>query len=302
MIKPRKTAIGVLCAIGCEIFFGLSYLFTKTATETAGAFALLGWRFLVAFVVMSLCVASGAVKIKLKGKPIKPLLLVALFNPCIYFIGETIGISRTTASESGAFLACIPVASLLASALLLKSKPTRIQLIGILITLLGVLTTVFAVGATSSLSVVGYALLLVAVLSYALYSVFVEKAAAYTGAEITYVMLIVGAVVFGAIAVLEALANGGLGELAALPFRNADFLVTILYQGVGCSILAFFMSNVAIARIGVNRASSFIGVSTVVSIAAGALLLKETFTAWQIIGAVVIILGVYTANVKKAAA
>ncbi|KIR03691.1 hypothetical protein P261_02506 [Lachnospiraceae bacterium TWA4] len=42
--------------------------------------------------------------------------------------------------------------------------------------------------------------------------------------------------------------------------------------------------------------SSFIGVATVVSIVAGALLLKEPFSVYQIIGAVIIIIGVYTAN------
>ena len=66
----------------------------------------------------------------------KPLLLVALFSPCIYFIAETIGISNTTSSESGVFLACIPVISLIASTLILKKKPAKIQVAGISITLI----------------------------------------------------------------------------------------------------------------------------------------------------------------------
>lgn len=300
-MKKNDIILGSLCALGCEALFGLSYIFTKQATQQAGAFALLGWRFFVAVVIMSLLVLFGVIKINLKCKPIKPLLLVALFSPCIYFIGETIGISHTTASESGVFLACIPVASLVASTLIIRKKPSKIQIVGILITLIGVIITVFAVGATSSLSVVGYAFLLIAVLSYALYSVFVEKAADYTGAEVTYIMLVVGAIVFVTIAVCEALYKGTVGELVALPFQNSDFLIAVLYQGIGCSILAFFLSNVAIAKIGVNRTSSFIGIATVVSIIAGALLLKETFTVMQIIGAVVIIIGVYTANTKKKA-
>lgn len=67
------------------------------------------------------------------------------------------------------------------------------------------------------------------------------------------------------------------GSLCALCCETL-FGMAVLYQGVGCSVLAFFLSNVAIARIGVNRTASFIGVSTVVSIAAGALLLGERFT------------------------
>lgn len=298
IIKTNDLVTGSLCALGCETLYGLSYIFTKSATESASAFALLGWRFFIAFIVMSVCATCGVIKINLKGKSLRPLLLVALFSPCIYFIGETVGISHTTASESGVFLACIPVASLIASTLILKKKPTRQQVLGILITLAGVIMTVLAVGVSSSLSPVGYGFLLIGVISYALYTVFVDRASEYSGAEITYVMLIAGAVVFVIFALMESILQGTVYELIALPFHNPSFLAAILYQGIGCSVLAFFLSNVAIAKIGVNRTSSFIGVATVVSIVAGALLLRESFTIGQIIGAVIIIVGVYAANAR----
>ena len=130
------------------------------------------------------------------------------------------------------------------------------------------MTTVIAVGISSSLSPMGYAALMLAVAAYALYSVFVDLASDYTGAEITYAMLL----------------SGG-------AFRTA-----VLYQGVGCSVAAFFLSNAAIAKIGVNKTSSFIGVSTIVSILAGALALGEPLHIGQIVGAAVIVAGVYTAN------
>jgi len=78
-----------------------------------------------------------------------------------------------------------------------------------------------------------------------------------------------------------------------LPFKNSSFLIAIFYQGVGCSVLAFFLYNVAIAKIGVNRTSSFVGVSTVVSIIAGVLLLGENFSAYQLIGVIIIIIGAF---------
>lgn len=294
--EQNNLIIGCLCALGCETIFGLSYIFTKKATSLASEFSLLGWRFFIAALIMSILIMIGFIKVNIKGKPIKPLIFVALFNPCIYFFGETIGISNTTASESGVFLACIPVASLVASTFILKEKPSKVQTIGILITLLGVMVTVFAVGASTSLSFIGYAFLAIAVISYALYSVFVEKTSDYTETEITYIMLLIGAIVFGTVAIFEALINGNIVELITLPFKEIDFAVAILYQGIGSSILAFLLSNMAISKIGVNRTSSFIGVSTVVSIVAGAVLLKETFTMYQIIGAIIIIIGIYTAN------
>ncbi len=296
MNRHSNLLTGCLCAFTCETIYGLSYLFTKQAVENATPLALLGWRFVIAAAAMSLCACVGLIKIRLKGKPLRPLLLIALFNPGLYFIGETLGIRYTTASESGVILACIPVASLIASALILHQKPHRQQVLGILVTLAGVLVTVLAVGVTSSLSVPGYLLLLGSIAVYALYCVYVDKASDFTGGEITYVMLVSGAVLFGTLALGEAVLAGDISGLLRLPFTDRGFLTAVLYQALCSSVLGVFLSNVAIAKIGVNRTSSFIGVSTVVSILAGALILKEPFTTYQIIGAAVILAGIYIAN------
>ena len=295
-MKDNRVLTGSLCALGCEVLYGLSYLFTKQTAETASPLALLGWRFVVALAAMSLCVALEFIPVRLKGRRLGPLLRVALFCPCLYFIGETVGIRETTVTESGVFLACVPALSLLASTVILKKKPTKRQIIGILVTFLGVMTTVVAVGLSSSLSPVGYAALMLAVVAYALYSVFVDLAADYIGAEITYVMLCSGAAFYGLLALGEAAAHGALSELLTLPARSGTFLAVVLYQGIGCSVAAFFLSNAAIAKIGVNKTSSFIGVSTIVSILAGALALGEPLSVGQIVGAAVIVAGVYTAN------
>lgn len=295
-MKDNRILTGSLCALGCEVLYGLSYLFTKQTAETASPLALLGWRFVVALAAMSLCVALEFIPVRLKGRRLGPLLRVALFCPCLYFIGETVGIRETTVTESGVFLACVPALSLLASTVILKKKPTKRQIIGILVTFSGVMTTVVAVGLSSSLSPVGYAALMLAVVAYALYSVFVDLAADYTGAEITYVMLCSGAAFYGLLALGEAAAHGALSELLTLPARSGTFLAAVLYQGIGCSVAAFFLSNAAIAKIGVNKTSSFIGVSTIVSILAGALALGEPLSVGQIVGAAVIVAGVYTAN------
>ena len=122
-MKDNRILTGSLCALGCEVLYGLSYLFTKQTAETASPLALLGWRFVVALAAMSLCVALGFIPVRLKGRRLGPLLRVALFCPCLYFIGETVGIRETTVTESGVFLACVPALSLLASTVILKKNP-----------------------------------------------------------------------------------------------------------------------------------------------------------------------------------
>lgn len=293
-----RTALGAACAVGCEILYGFGYVFTKSVSDTVSAFTLLGWRFLLAFLGMSLLAAAGVLKVSYRGKKLGKILRIALFFPVLYFAAETEGIMRTTASESGVLLACIPVASLLASSLLLKKKPAKIQTAGVGVTLVGVLVTVLGAGAKASFSVSGYFLLAVSVALYALYCVCVEKADEFTGAEITFAMLALGCLAFVPAAVAEGIARGTLREIAAAPFHDPGFGRAVLYQGFGCSIGAFFMSNVAIARIGVNRASSFVGLSTAVSILAGVGILGELFSFFQIVGAAVIVGGVYLANAR----
>ena len=298
-INKNKTLIGCLCAFGCEVIFGLSYMFTKQATEISSELSLLGWRFFIAFIFISILCVLGVVKINFRNKKLKPILLVALFNPVLYFIGETFGIKYTTASESGVFLACIPVICVLMSAILLHNKPRKNQIIGIVTTLIGVLITVLAVGIEANFSIIGYLMLVLAVVSYALYSVFVEKNTGFTSVEITFIMLASGAIIFGILACAEGILNNNFVDIIKLPIESKEFLIAVIYQSVCCSLLAFFMSNIAITNIGVNRTSSFVGVSTVVSIIAGAFILKESFTFIQVIGVIFIIIGVYIANMNN---
>ena len=305
-LTRKNLIVGNLCALGCEILYGLSFIFTKQAVQTAGIFALLGWRFFTAAVFMNLCMAvlnaSGRVKIRLL-KPEKLLCAAAALFPTVYYISETLGIRLTTASESGVFIAAIPVVSLAASAKLLHRKPTGRQTSGIFITLAGILFTIIAVGMTSSFSIPGYLFLMGAVLSFTLYSVLIEKITGYGGLELTRFMLTTASVVFILCAVLEAVMTGGftdgLHRLAVLPFSEPGFGKAVLYQGIGCSVIAFFLTNTAIRKIGVIRTNAFVGVSTLVSILSGTLFLKEPFTLLQTIGAVLIIAGVYIAGSAK---
>ena len=97
--ESKKTAlIGCLCALGCETLYGLSYVFTKLAISAGAETAsLLAWRFFTGFAVMSVCAAAGLMRVNPGGRSLRPLLLVALCYPVVYFIAETVGIRLTTA-------------------------------------------------------------------------------------------------------------------------------------------------------------------------------------------------------------
>ena len=117
----NKIILGCLAAATCEILFGLSFIFTKSITAQVSDLALISWRFVTAFLFINLYFLFSRRRLNINGRNLKPLTRIAILNPIIYFICETIGIRMTTASESGAFLACIPVVALIMSSLILKN-------------------------------------------------------------------------------------------------------------------------------------------------------------------------------------
>jgi len=295
----NKILIGCICIIIVEVIYGISYMFTRKATQSgASSLALLGWRFIIAFLVILILVICRVIKLDFKGKAIRYVLLTALFSPILYFIGETFGVANTSSSESGVMLAMIPVPAIIASTILLKKKPTLLQIIGIVITFGGVITTVAFASSQPTFSIKGYLFLLLAIISYVMYSIFVEKANQFSCGELTFCMVTSGAIVFSISALIESGIKGNTLELLQLPFKNMDFLTAALYQGICCSAIAFFLQNAGISRIGVNGSSCFIGVSTIVSILAGVLVLNEKFYWYQIVGTILIIIGVITANIR----
>ncbi len=293
------TVLGVLAMILSSLLFGLSFLFTKMVTNEVQGFALLAWRFVLAALLMTLLRFMGVFRIRFRGKPVGRLLLLALLEPVIYFIGELFGIQLTTASESGTIIACIPIMTVILSALILKEPPTLLQTLGIAASIAGVVMLVLVKGFEASLNGWGYALLLLAVLSTALYTVLSRKLAMFSSVEKTYMMALTGAAAFTVLALAEHGAAGTLRTLVTLPLISPSFLFAVLYLTVGCSVTAFLCSNYAIMALGAVRSASFAGLTTVISILAGVIVLRESFTLWQGVGTALVLAGLYTANFTR---
>ncbi|MCE5236517.1 MAG: DMT family transporter [Eubacteriales bacterium] len=294
--ERKNIIVGTLCHLLAAFLFGFSFLFVKITVENVSALTLLAWRFFIAFAAMGLMALLRAVKLDLKGKNLRPLLMIAVFQPVIYYLAETTGIKLTTASESGTLLACIPIVTLIFSGPLLHEPPTKRQVVSIVLSVLGVTGIALVKGFSSSLNVLGYALLTVAMFSDSFFVLFSRKASAFSSAEKTFVMMALGALVFCGAAFVEHGINNTVGEFLTLPFRDTNFLWSVLYLGVGCCAIGFFLCNYGIELLGATRSASFAGLTTVISVLAGVIILKEAFSLWQGAGTLAVLLGLYGAN------
>ncbi|MBU3188289.1 DMT family transporter [Clostridium bowmanii] len=155
----------ILSAILTSSIFGLSFLFSKKALNIVDPFTLLPFRFLVAFLIISILIFFGGIKINYKDKNIKSLLFLSLAQPIVYFIFETFGIQYSSSSQAGLMIALIPIFVTILSAYILKETPSIKQCGFIFLSVSGVVFIVLMNGSNSSGSLLGVFLLLGAVLS-----------------------------------------------------------------------------------------------------------------------------------------
>ncbi|MCT4620143.1 MAG: DMT family transporter [Marinisporobacter sp.] len=294
-MKSNKI-LPIISGIATSFIFGFSFLFTKEALDAIEPFDLLSFRFGVAAFVLILLRIMGVIKVDYKGKNIKALLVLAIFQPVLYFIFEIMGIAKTTTSEAGVMMALIPIVVTCLASVFLKEIPSKLQGISIIISLLGVLCVVLMKDVYSSGSIVGITYLIGAVLCAAILNILSRKLSiSFKPVEITFFMMCTGAVFFNSISFLK---HGMSGDFMALiiPLKEVKVITSILYLGVLSSIIAFFLTNYNLAKLEASRAAVFANLTTVISVVAGVFIRKESFTTYQFLGVCMILLGVWGTN------
>lgn len=283
-----------LAAISFAVIFGFSFMFSKVALDFVTPIGLISYRFLTAFLVIELLRLFGFIKIRLKFTYVKSLLLVAIFQPVLYFLFEVYGLARTSSSEAGMMIALIPIFVSILSALILNEKPKVIQVFFIVLSVFGIIY--IQVSKSSSglqFELVGFLLLFGAVLSAAVFNITSRNASKVLKAyELTYFMMLIGAIVFNSIYLINLMEENRLGDYLG-NLQHIELLGPILYLGVVASIGGFFLVNYALGHLEAHVASIYSNLATIVSIVAGAVFLGETLYYYHYLGSLLIVVGVY---------
>ena len=299
-MSAQKKALPILAAVVAAITWGFSFLFTKNALGHLETFQLLGYRFLVAAVFLTVLVAVGLVKIRLTAQKMRGLLLVALLQPVLYFVGETIGVKLTTTTESGILIALVPLAITMCSLIILKERLSPLSWVAIAISVAGVVLIVLSKGMDSgSGQFTGTLALLGAVVAAGIYNPLSRKVSQQCSPmETTFVMMWVGAIVFNIAGI--ALHEGGIGSYLNA-FANPTVLLDVAYLGVLSSVVAFFCLNYALSQLPSSTVGTFINLTPIITVFAGVLIGRETLLPLQIAGAVLVLAGIWWVARRQAA-
>ena len=284
-----------LAGIAMSLIFGLSFMFSKSALSSLQAFELLFLRFFTAAFSMTLLVIFKVKKVTYKDKNIKGLLVLAVWQPVLYFILETYGLKYSASSEVGILMALVPVIVTIMAAVMIKEKTTKKQWIFILFSVIGVVYIVLMEGNSKAASELkGIVFILGAVFSGALFNILSRKASKdFTPFEITYFMMVLGTIVFGGLYLINGFISRDLNLVSKL---NLTVITSILYLGVMSSVVAFLLINYTLSKLPASQSAIFVNLTTVVSIMAGVFIMHDSFELYKLIGAVIIILGVWGTN------
>jgi drug/metabolite transporter (DMT)-like permease len=271
----------IACLAATWLIWGSTYLAIKFALESFPPFYQMGSRFLVAGLLL-------IVWLKLRGRALPTL--VEWRNAAI--IGALLlvsGMGFTAYSEqtvaSGLIVAYIAIIPIIVTAMNLPFglKPSRLELVGMLVGVAGVIMLVR--GEAFTASPVGLAAITIACLSWSLGSVLSQRRFPLAPGAMGFASeMICGSVLL----LLLAAAVGERPEWPPQPAAAWSWVYLIVFG----SLLAFNAYMTLLSRVSAALASSYTFVNPVIALALGIWLGGETVTAFEWAAAAVITAGV----------
>lgn len=288
-MAKNKNVLAIFAALTAQIIFGFSFMFTKIALQTASPLVVIANRYMAAFILLGIWLLVKKIEINLK-KNILPLLLMSVFQPCLYFIFESYGIKLTTSSFSSVMIALIPVASMICGIFTLKEVPTLLQFVFMALSVSGVVAMTFQGQSDGTVTAWGVLLLAGAVISSVGYNILSRKLSAeFSVFERTFVMTLSGLVFFTIAALVENINNP---VMVVAAFFQSSYTYSILYLSVFSSVAAFLLLNFSHTYLPVAKTTAFSNITTVVSVVSGVVFLNEPFGALSGIATFMIVAGV----------
>ncbi len=276
---------------------GLSFLFTKLTLTVASPLDTLAHRFTISFIFASIPVLLGWIKLDINKKDIIRILPLSMFYPIMFFAFQVFGLVYISSSEAGIIQATVPIFTLILSIVFLKEHPSMLQKTSLFLSVAGVVYMFFMKGLDLKTNVfMGILLILLSALSSAGNNVLARKMTGkYKPICLTYIVNAIGFLFFNIISIVNHSLNGTL-NLYFKPFTNPLFLVSIVYLGVLSSLITSLLLNYALSKIEASKMSVFGNLSTLITMIAGVIFLKEKLEYFHIIGAAMIVLGIIGTN------
>ncbi|TQS00992.1 DMT family transporter [Paenibacillus ottowii] len=274
------------------LIWSTSFIATKAAYTTFPPLTLGLSRFIIASIVLGIVLLIKKEHVKVKPKDLATISFSGVLGITLYFSMENIGVSLTTASNAALIVASYPAITSLLEFILYKVKLSKYKICGIALAMIGVyfLTSVGeSPGGKNQL--IGNLILIGTGFAWAFYTFMTRKVVdKYPPVTLSFYQTVAGSIFFIPLALLEK-------DSWQAPTTGSFML--LMYLGVFCSVIAFLLYNYGLIKLSPSSSVSLMNLVPIFGVIFSVVLLHETVSWRQIIGGLVVIIGVLMSAHQK---
>lgn len=255
-------------------------------------------RILMAGVLLWILNLIAGISMKMRRQDMGKFALLALCMPLIYFVAETYGLQFTDSPTiTSLIVATNPLFAMAAGMLIFKENFSKVNILGVFITLAGLWLVCFSRTSTGPLFWVGIGILFIAVISEVSQIAFTKSLSAhYKPSVIVMYQFLLGAVLFAPLFFAKGLRN-----FEPSLYLSWKVLYPTLSLALLCSAAAFTSWAYAIGRLGVARTSVFLAVVPLVTAVLAFILGEESLVGLQWVGLAIGMVGIFLTQLQQKA-
>ena len=288
-VQPSKILIYIASTFAITLW-GMSYIWTdQLIAQNIPIFYFVFVRILMAGVVLFLFNTAYARIKRIQRQDLPKFLLLAFFEPFIYFICETYGLKLTgSPTLSAMVIATIPIFSIGAGIIFFREKINLVNIGGILLTLVGIVMVAMAHGTLGEDFIWGVVLLLLAVISEVGHASITKSLSGNYSSQI----IVMYQFLIGAVYLFPLFLWKGLDGFDMEIYFDGDVWYPIICLAILCSSLAFSLWVSTIKNLGVAKSSIFSALIPVAAAIIAWILGHEMLNQRQWIGIAISTVGV----------
>jgi len=280
--------------IFANIFWGFSFVWTDIALKThIGPITLVSMRMIFATILLGVWAKLTGTLQKMQFKHLKYFLGLALCEPFLYFLCETYGQTMVSPTVTSVIVATIPLFTPMVGVLVLKEQINLATIIGIIVSMIGVLAVVFSGGNEISGQLFGAVLVFGAVITALGYAVFVKYLIyRYNATTLVFYQNFIGLLYF-----IPCFFIIDFSHLGAMQF-TFKAISSIIQLSVFASVIAFIFYSNSVKVLGVTKAGVFCYMIPVLTALFAFFMVGERLSVFQWFGMAIVILGLFVSQIK----
>ena len=278
-----------LVSIFAITLWGISYIWTDMLIELdIPVFYFVFVRILLAGIILFLLNATRGRITRIHREDLPKFLLLAFFEPFIYFLCESYGLKETgSPTLSAMIIATIPIFSIGAGVLFFKEKVSPVNVTGILLSLAGICLVVMSKGELGKNFIFGIILLLIAVMAEVGHASVTKSLSRNYSSQI----IVMYQFLIGSVYLLPLFLIKGLDDFS-MDYLSGEVMYPILCLAFLCSSMAFSLWVSTIKNLGVAKSGIFSALIPVVAAVVAWILGHEDLNLRQALGIILSTIGV----------